>query len=42
MLPALGVAPSFWEWGTKEVAIDAFHHLIYVSATGIAYTLLDR
>ena len=42
MLPALGVAPPFWEWGAKEVAIDAFHHLVYVSATGIAYTLLDR
>jgi hypothetical protein len=42
MLPALGVAPPFWEWGAKEVAIDAFHHLVYASATGIAYTLLDR
>ena len=42
MLPALGVAPPFWEWGGKEVAIDAFHHLVYVSTTGIAYTLLDR
>ncbi len=42
MLPTLGVAPPFWEWGAKEVAIDAFHHLVYVSATGIAYTLLDR
>ena len=42
MLPALGVAPPFWKWGAKEVAIDAFHHLVYVSATGIAYTLLDR
>ena len=42
MLPALGVAPPFWEWGAKEVAIDAFHHLVYASATGVAYTLLDR
>ncbi len=42
MLPALGVAPSFWQWGAKEVTIDAFHHLVYVSATGAAYTLLDR
>src|SRR5919107_513268 len=38
----LGVAPPFWEWGAKEVAIDAFHHLVYASATGVAYTLLDR
>ena len=42
MLPALGVAPPFWEWGAKEVAIDAFHHLVYASATSVAYTLLDR
>lgn len=42
MLPALGVAPPFWEWGAKEVASDAFHHLVYASATGAAYALLDR
>lgn len=42
MLPALGVAPPFWEWGPKEVASDAFHHLVYASATGAAYALLDR
>ena len=42
VLPALDVAPPFWEWGAKEVIIDAFHHLVYVSATGIAYRLLDR
>lgn len=40
-LPALGVAPPFWKWGAKEVAIDAFHHLVYASATGAAYALLD-
>ncbi len=42
MLPALGVAPPFWQWGAKEVAIDAFHHLVYASATGVAYAALDR
>jgi hypothetical protein len=42
MLPALGVTPPFWEWGKEEVAIDTFHHLVYVTATGIAYSLLDR
>src|SRR5918994_3093964 len=42
MLPALGVAPPFWEWGREEVAIDAFHHLVYASATSVAYALLDR
>jgi hypothetical protein len=42
MLPALGVAPPFWTWGAKEVGIDAFHHLVYAGATGVAYALLDR
>ena len=42
MLPALGVAPPFWRWGAKEVAIDAFHHLVYAGATGVAYAALDR
>jgi hypothetical protein len=42
MLPALGVAPPFWQWGAKEVAIDAFHHLVYAGATGVAYAALDR
>ena len=42
MLPALDVAPPFWEWGAEEVAIDAFHHFVYAAATGIAYSLLDR
>ncbi len=42
MLPALGVAPPFWRWGAKEVAIDAFHHLVYASSTGVAYAALDR
>ena len=42
MLPALEVAPPFWQWGAKEIAIDSFHHLVYASATSIAYTVLDR
>jgi hypothetical protein len=42
MLPALGVAPPFWEWGAKEISIDAFHHLVYAGATGVAYAMLDR
>jgi hypothetical protein len=42
MLPALGVTPPFWEWGKEDVAIDTFHHLVYVTATGIAYSLLNR
>ncbi len=42
MLPALDVAPPSWTWGAKEVAIDAFHHIVYVAATSAAYELLDR
>ena len=42
MLPSLGVAPPFWTWGAREVAIDAFHHLVYVAATNAVYELLDR
>ena len=42
MLPALGVTPPVTEWGTKEVAIDALHHLVYAAATGMAYSMLER
>ncbi len=42
MLPALDVAPPFWQWGAKEVAIDTFHHLVYAGATSVAYGALDR
>jgi hypothetical protein len=30
------------EWGMEEIAIDALHHLVYATATGMAYFLLDR
>ena len=42
MLPVLGVTPPLTEWGAKELAIDALHHLVYAGATGVAYSLLDR
>jgi hypothetical protein len=41
-LPALEVAPPSVFWGKEEVAIDAFHHLVYATATGMAYQLLSR
>jgi hypothetical protein len=41
MLPALDIAPPFWTWGVKEVAVDVLHHLVYVTATAVAYELLD-
>lgn len=42
MLPALDVAPPATEWGAEEVAVDAWHHLVYIAATGLAYRWLDR
>lgn len=41
MLPALDVAPPFWTWGAQEVAIDVGHHVVYATATGLAYELLS-
>jgi hypothetical protein len=40
MLPALEVAPPAVFWGKDEVAIDAFHHVVYAVATGLAYELI--
>ncbi|HEX3317137.1 MAG TPA: hypothetical protein VHR88_03905 [Solirubrobacteraceae bacterium] len=42
MLPALEVAPPLTRWGAQEVAIDAFHHVVYATATGLAYEALSR
>jgi hypothetical protein len=41
-LPALDVAPPAIFWPKREVAIDAFHHAVYATATGLAYQLIDR
>jgi hypothetical protein len=38
----LGVTAPLTEWGAKELAIDALHHLVYAGATGVAYSLIDR
>jgi hypothetical protein len=42
ILPALDVAPPVTMWGGREVAIHAWHHLVYVVATGVAYEMLER
>jgi hypothetical protein len=42
MLPTLDVAPPINLWGKDEVAIDVFHHLVYATATGIAFEALSR
>lgn len=41
MLPSLGVAPAPWKWGATELGVDALHHAVYVTATGVAYAALD-
>lgn len=41
MLPALDVAPPVWEWEGEDVAIDVFHHVVYVAATAAAYELIS-
>jgi len=40
-LPALEVAPPIVFWSRKEIAIDVFHHAVYVGATGLAYKFID-
>jgi hypothetical protein len=40
-LPALEIAPPVVFWAKEEIAIDAFHHLVYAAATGLAYALID-
>ena len=41
-LPKFEAAPPVTQWGKTEVAIDLFHHAVYVAAAGAAYELLDR
>jgi hypothetical protein len=41
MLPTLDVAPPITLWGKDEVAIDVWHHIVYATATGIAYEALS-
>lgn len=42
MLPALGVAPPPWKSEPKEVATDAFHHVVYTVATSAAFVAPER
>jgi len=41
-LPKYEVAPPVIEWEAKDIAIDVFHHLVYVGTTALAYELIDR
>jgi len=40
-LPALEIAAPVVFWPKEEIAIDAFHHAVYATATGFAYRLLE-
>jgi hypothetical protein len=42
MLPALEVAPPVPFWEAEDIAIDLFHHLVYVGATAAAFEWLTR
>jgi hypothetical protein len=39
-LPIVGLAPPFWRWGIKEVAIDGWHHGMYVAGTVSGWWLI--
>ena len=41
-LPKYEVAPPVTQWDRQDIAIDVFHHLVYVSAAAVAFELLDR
>jgi len=41
MLPSLGVAPPPWKMAPTDLGIDALHHLVYATATSVAYAALD-
>jgi hypothetical protein len=41
-LPKYDVAPPVTEWEAEDVAIDVFHHLVYVTVAALAFELLDR
>jgi hypothetical protein len=41
-LPALDIAPPVLFWPKEEIAIDAFHHVVYAAVTGAAYELIGN
>lgn len=42
VLPATGAGSPASKWGGKEVAVDLWHHAVYVTATSLAYRWLDH
>lgn len=42
MLPGLKVAPPVRDWGGTEIALEAMHHVVYVTAAGLTSDYLCR
>ena len=42
MLPVLGLAPPFWKWGRTVIALDAWHHVVYVCGAVAGWWLIGR
>jgi len=42
ILPALNVSAPVFKYGGKATATDLLHHVVYATATGLAYSYLDR
>jgi hypothetical protein len=39
-LPALGLTPPSWKWGAREIAIDAWHHIVFASGAVAGWLLV--
>jgi len=42
VLPALDVSAPVFKYGGKATATDLLHHVVYATATGLAYSYLER
>ena len=42
VLPALDVSAPVFKYGGKATTTDLLHHTVYATATGLAYSYLDR
>ena len=42
VLPALDVSAPVFKYGGKATATDLLHHVVYATATGLAYAYLNR
>jgi hypothetical protein len=42
VLPTLDVSAPVFKYGGKATATDLLHHVVYATATGLAYAYLDR